>query len=604
MDTFLVLSVVALSVLVAVLAYALVKKGKTLTREKPEAEKPVLSNLDKSQAGRQIDDLRDQEAGRVSQIARPDQLDRSSQSSQSIQSSQASQPSQQGQPSRLDQVSRPDQPNQPNYQNQPAFHPQQTPKQEVAPEQVQKYIDQAKAKARELILEAKDESIRIKSTAESESAKIRAEVTTLEKKVADKLTQLDQKEKDLEDKTQKISQTKEDLQKDKQKLDQLVLEAQEKLTSVSGLTKEEAKNQLLASVDKELKQEKGKRVKELEEELKSESDKLAQDILITAMRKGATDLVVEHTVSKIKLPDEDMKGRIIGKEGRNIRTFEELTGVDLDMDSSPGDIMISSFDPVRREIARLALEKLIADGRIQPARIEELVLATQKDMDQILFKEGENLCHRLGVYNLPRDIVAVLGRFKFRFSYGQNMIEHTIEETRIGVSIAQELKADVETVKLGCLLHDIGKVISDEEGTHIQLGVDFIKKYKLPEKVVNCVAEHHGDKPFTSIESAVVNLADHISGARPGARSEDYESYKKRMTDLEEAATSFDGVEKAYAISAGREVRVIVKPERVDDATASVLAREIAKKIELEQSYPGVVKVTVIREIRVSETAK
>lgn len=475
---------------------------------------------------------------------------------------------------------------------------------QVPHEQIQKYLDQAKSKAREIIIEAKDEAIKIKSAAETESARNRNEVTALEKRVADRLAQIESKERELDDKSQKISVTRDELEKEKQKLDEVVKQAQEKLQNVSGLTKEEAKNQLLSSVEKELKQEKGKRIKENEEEIKNESEKMAQDILITAMRKGATDLVVEHTVSKVRLPDEDLKGRIIGKEGRNIRTFEELTGVDLDMDSSPGDIMISSFDPVRREIARLAMEKLITDGRIQPARIEEIVLSTQKDMDQILFKEGENLCHRLGVYSLSRDIVAVLGRFKFRFSYGQNMIEHTLEETRIGVSIAQEIKADVEVVKLGCLLHDIGKVISDEEGTHIQLGVDFIKKYKLPEAVVNCVAEHHGDKAFSSIESAVVNLADHISGARPGARSEDYESYKKRMEDLEKAATSFDGVEKAYAISAGREVRVIVKPDRVDDSTASVLAREIAKKIELEQSYPGVVKVTVIREVRVSETAK
>lgn len=471
-------------------------------------------------------------------------------------------------------------------------------------EQIQRYLEQAKSKAREIIIEAKDEAIRVRSGAESESAKIRNEVAALEKKVADKLTQIENKEKELDDKSQKVVILKEDLAKEKQKLDEVVKQAQEKLQDISGLTKEEARGQLLASVDKELKQEKGKKIKELEEEIKNESEKMAQDILITAMRKGATDLVVEHTVSKVRLPDEDIKGRIIGKEGRNIRTFEELTGVDLDMDSSPGDIIISSFDPVRREIARLSLEKLMADGRIQPARIEEIVLNTQKDMDQILFKEGENLCHRLGVYSLPRDIVAVLGRFKFRFSYGQNMIEHTIEETRIGVSIAQEIKADVEVVKLGCLLHDVGKVISDEEGTHIQLGVDFIKKYKLSGAVVSCVAEHHGDVPFSSIESAVVNLADHISGARPGARSEDYESYKKRMEDLEQVATSFDGVEKAYAISAGREVRVIVKPEKVDDSTASVLAREIAKKIELEQSYPGVVKVTVIREVRVSETAR
>lgn len=475
---------------------------------------------------------------------------------------------------------------------------------QIAHEQTQRLLEQARSKAREIVIEAKDEAIKIKSAAENDSAKVRGEVATLEKRVADKLAQIENKEKDLDEKNFRLSSSKEELAREKQKLDDITKQAQEKLENVSGLTKEEAKNQLLASLDKDLKQEKGKRIKQLEEEVKNESEKIAQDILVTAMRKGATDLVVEHTVSKVRLPDEDIKGRIIGKEGRNIRTFEELTGVDLDMDSSQGDIIISSFDPVRREIARLSLEKLIADGRIQPARIEEIVQNTQKDMDQILYKEGENLCHRLNVYNLPRDIVTVLGRFKFRFSYGQNMIEHTLEETRIGVSIAQELKVDVETVKLGCLLHDIGKVISDEEGTHIQLGVDFIKKYKINEAVVNCVAEHHGDKPFSSVESAIVNLADHISGARPGARSEDYESYKKRMEDLEKAATSFDGVDKAYAISAGREVRVIVKPERVDDSTASILAREIAKKIELEQSYPGVVKVTVIREVRVSETAK
>lgn len=583
MNTLLVLFVVVLLVVVAILAFVLLKKIKN-------PPQPPSSLKDRQVQELAQGDMPAQRVDRIDSSGQEEQKgpkDRSDQTGQNSQSTRTYQP-------------------QPEDQANPTSHVNQTFHQinQVKEEQLQRFMDQAKSKAREIILEAKDEAIKIKSLAESESAKVRGEVTSLEKKVADKLTQLDTKEKELEDKSQRLNQTQENLQKDKQKLDQVVTEAQEKLQSVSGLTKEEAKNQLLASVDKELKQEKGKRVKEMEEEIKNESDKLAQDILITAMRKGATDLVVEHTVSKIKLPDEDMKGRIIGKEGRNIRTFEELTGVDLDMDSSPGDIMISSFDPVRREIARLAMEKLILDGRIQPARIEEIVLATQKDMDQILFKEGENLCHRLGVYNLPRDIVAVLGRFKFRFSYGQNMIEHTLEETRIGVSIAQEIKADVETVKLGCLLHDIGKVISDEEGTHIQLGVDFIKKYKLADKVINCVAEHHGDKPFSSIESAIVNLADHISGARPGARSEDYESYKKRMDDLENAATSFDGVEKAYAISAGREVRVIVKPERVDDATASVLAREIAKKIELEQSYPGVVKVMVIREVRVSETAK
>lgn len=468
----------------------------------------------------------------------------------------------------------------------------------------QRYIEQAKSKAREIIIEAKDEAIKIKSKAESEIAKARQDINALEQKVADKLTKLEEKEKELEKKSQDVEKTKDLVEKEKERLQGLVASMEEKLQSISGLTKEEAKSQLLGLLEKDLIQEKAKRIKEIEEEIRLESERLSQDILLTAMRRGATDLVAEHTVSRIKLPDEDMKGRIIGREGRNIRTFEELTGVDLDMDSSPGDIIISSFDPVRREIARIALEKLMADGRIQPARIEEVVLATQKDMDQILYKEGENLCHRVGVYNLPRDVISVLGRFKYRFSYGQNLIEHTLEETRIGVSIAQEIGADAEVVRMACLLHDIGKVISDEEGSHVDIGVDFLKRYKIPEKVIACVAEHHGDKPFTSVESAIVNLADHISGTRPGARSEDYESFKKRMEDLEKAATSFDGVEKAYAISAGREVRVIVKPEKIDDATAKVLAREIAKKIELEQTYPGVVKVVVIREVRFTDTAK
>jgi ribonuclease Y len=322
------------------------------------------------------------------------------------------------------------------------------------------------------------------------------------------------------------------------------------------------------------------------------------------MRFGASDYVVEYTTSKVKLPDEEIKGRIIGKEGRNIRTFEELTGVDLDLDSSPGDIIISSFDPVRREIAKVALEKLLADGRIQPTRIEEIVQKTKDEIDHIMYKEGDNLCHKVGAYNVPKALIQMLGRFKYRFSYGQNMIEHTLEETRIGIALAYELHADVDTVRLGCLFHDIGKVITEDEGTHIQLGVDYLRKYKVSEDVINCVAEHHEDRPFSSIESAIVNLADHISGARPGARSEDYESYVKRLKDLESAAMSFDGVDKAFAVSAGREVRVFVSPEKVDDFSTSFLAREIAKKIELEQTYPGVVKVIVIRETRVTETAK
>jgi len=313
--------------------------------------------------------------------------------------------------------------------------------------------------------------------------------------------------------------------------------------------------------------------------------------------------VVEHSTSKVALPDNDLKGRIIGKEGRNIRAFEELTGVDLDLDAVPGQITISSFDSMRREVAKIALERLVADGRIQPARIEEIVEKTRKEVEKLAFKAGDDLCHKVGVYNLSRDVVQMLGKFKYRFSYGQNMIEHTLEVARLGMALSNKLGAKTETVKLGCLLHDIGKVITDEDGSHVDLAVEFLRKHKVSKEIIECVGEHHSDS-HSSIEAAIVALADHISGTRPGSRGEDYESYVQRLKALEEAATSFDGVEKAYAVSAGREVRVFVSPERVDDASTALLAHEIAKKIELEQTYPGVVKVIVIRETRVIETAK
>jgi ribonucrease Y len=462
----------------------------------------------------------------------------------------------------------------------------------------------ARAQARELIIEAKAESLKIKTSAEDDVRHIKEKVLEVEKRITMQKAQIEAKEKDIESKIATLKKTKESMDKKQEELNSFYEKQQQELQKVALLTKDEAKHQLLSVLDRELAEEKGRRIREKEEELKHESDKLAQEILVSAMRFAASDYIVEYTTSKVKLPDEEMKGRIIGKEGRNIRTFEELTGVDLDMDSTPGEVLISSFDPVRREIARLSLEKLITDGRIQPAHIEEVVEKTKSEVEHIMYKEGDNLCHKVGAYNIPKELIQMLGRFKYRFSYGQNMLEHTLEETRLGVAIAHELNANVEIVRLGCLFHDIGKVVTDDEGTHIDLGVDLLRKYKISDDVVNCVAEHHEDKPFSSIESAIVNLADHISGARPGARSEDYESYVKRLKDLEGAATSYDGVEKAYAVSAGREVRVFVSPDKVDDASTAYLAREIAKKIELEQTYPGVVKVTVIRETRVTETAK
>jgi len=377
-----------------------------------------------------------------------------------------------------------------------------------------------------------------------------------------------------------------------------------KLESVASLTKDEARRQILSSLEQSLQDELGRKVREAEDAARAKADLKAKEILVEAMQHAGTDYVAEYTTSVVKLPDDEMKGRIIGREGRNIKSYEMATGVSVDMDETPGQLRISCFDPVRREIARVSLEHLIADGRIQPAKIEEIVAKTQKDIEKIIHEAGEDLCHRVGVYNLPVELVNLLGRFKYRFSYGQNMIEHTLEETKMGLFIGTELGLDLNVIRLGCLLHDIGKIVTDEEGSHVQLGVDLAKKHKMPEKVIGCIAEHHEDKPFSSLESVVCYLADAVSGSRPGARVEDYNAYVKRMQDLEAAATVFPGVDKAFAISAGREVRVIVKPDEITDNAAAKLAHDIAQKIEKEQVYPGTVKVTVIRELRTSELAK
>lgn len=466
-------------------------------------------------------------------------------------------------------------------------------------------VAEARAKAKEVLLEARDNALKAKEEAEEEVRKIKEETIETEKKLAMEKTRLETQEKEQLERTRTLKLAKEALDKKQEELDGIYQKQRDQLEKVAGLTKEEAQRILLEKLDRDLIEEKGKKIREMEEDIKKTADTTAKEILMDAMRYGSTEYVAEHTTSKIKLPEgEEIKGRIIGKEGRNIQYFEELTGVELDLDSAEGEVIVSSFDSIRREVAKVALERLIADGRIQPAKIEEVVEKTKKEIEQITYREGDNLCHMVGVYNLDKEIVQTLGKFKYRFSYGQNLVEHTLEVTKIGMAIAHELKVDLQTVKLGCLLHDIGKVISDEEGSHVQLGIDFLKKFNIDKKVMACIAEHHEDKPYSSVESSIVGLADHISGARPGSRSESYENYAKRMGGLEEAARSFDGVNKVYAISAGREVRVFVEPKRVDDSTCSLLAREIAKKIELEQNYPGTVKVTVIRETRYSETAK
>ncbi|OGH11831.1 MAG: ribonuclease Y [Candidatus Levybacteria bacterium RIFCSPHIGHO2_01_FULL_36_15] len=373
-----------------------------------------------------------------------------------------------------------------------------------------------------------------------------------------------------------------------------------KLEQVTSLSRDQARNILLEELGNELKGDVAKIIKESEDEAKTSAHRKAQEILVDAMKHGALDYIAEYTISTIKIPDEDIKGRIIGKEGRNIRAFENTTGVDVDLDEE-GIIRLSSFDPVRREVARRALDVLIKDTRIQPVRIEEVVVQTRKEVEAIILEEGEKLVHAVGVYNLNADLVALLGRFKFRTSFGQNLIVHTLEETKIGAQIAHEVGASVDVVKLGCLFHDIGKIVSDKEGSHVKLGADLLSKYKMPREVVNCVLEHHEDKPFSSIESVIVYIADAISGARPGARHEDYEEYLKRLREMEEIAKGFNGVEDAYAFEAGRELRVIINPGKLDDIETTILAKQIKDEIDKKLIIPGVVRVTAIREFRVTE---
>ena len=438
------------------------------------------------------------------------------------------------------------------------------PKKEQPKVDTEAAIRIAEAKAREIIIEAKDEALRLRRDAENEMRR---------------LTEWDKRLRELE------------------------IDVEKRLEKVSHLTREEAKEIILASVRDQIREDIAKELREAAEKAKEEADAKAREILVDAMRHGATDYVPEFTVSVVKITDEDVKGRIIGKEGRNIRTFEQVTGVDVDLDEE-GVIRLSCFDPVRREIARIALERLLRDGRVQPGRIEEIVEIVKKELDRIMFEEGQKLCHAVGVYNLPAPIIAHLGKFKYRFSYGQNMIAHTLEETKIGIALAQEIGADVNTVRLGCLLHDIGKVIMDKDGSHVALGVELLRKYGMPQKVTDCVAQHHEDTPFTSAESTLVYIADAISGSRPGARYENHEDYIKRLSDLEAIAKTHKGVVESFAFQAGRELRVVVDPGKVDDATATIMASEIKKEIEEKLTYPGQIKISVIRELRAVETAK
>lgn len=451
-----------------------------------------------------------------------------------------------------------------------------------------------------------DDAYQIIKMAEEEARSLREESLKIERRLAEKEEEIAKKLSEITAREESNNRKQAEIEEVKKHWEERLAVLDDRLVKIASLTKEEARQQVLGRIESQLTDEVAKRVKEAEEQIKARADEKAKEFLTDAMLHGATDYVAEYTTSAVKLQNEDMKGRIIGKEGRNIRTFETVTGVDVDLDTEdPLTVRLSSFDSVRREIAKVTMEKLIRDTRIQPTRIEEIYESTKREIEKIMEQEGLKLIHQVGVYNLPIELVRMLGRFKYRFSYGQNMIAHTLEETKIGIALAQEIGADVNVVRLGCLLHDIGKIVIDEEGTHVTRGVEIARKFHMPQSVIDCIAQHHEDEPFTSVESTIVYIADAISGSRPGARHEPVEEYIKRLSDIEKIANSFDGVSQSYAIQAGREVRVVVEPEKIDDAAAVKLAHDVARRLEKEiVERPGQIKVTVVRETRVTESTK
>ena len=466
-------------------------------------------------------------------------------------------------------------------------------------------VKTAETKKREALLEAKEEAIKNKNEIERESKERRAEIQRYEKRVLSKEEALDKKSEALEKKESKLNAKDADLDRLKKDLETIKNSHLRELEKISGLTSEQAKEYLLKSVEEDVKHEAAVLVKELENKAKEEADKKAKDYVVTAIQRCAADHVAETTISVVQLPNEEMKGPIIGREGRNIRTLETLTGVNLIIDDTPEAVVLSAFDGVRREVARIALEKLIVDGRIHPARIEEMVEKAQRDVESMIREEGEAATLEVGVHGIHPELIRLLGRMKFRTSYGQNALKHSIEVAHLSGLLAGEIGADVRLAKRAGLLHDIGKSVDQEmEGTHVQIGADLCRKYKESGIVINAVEAHHGDVEPESLIACIVQAADTISAARPGARRETLETYTNRLKQLEDISNSFKGVEKSFAIQAGREVRVMVIPEKVSDDDMILLARDIAKQVEDELKYPGQIKVNVIRESRVTDYAK
>ena len=464
---------------------------------------------------------------------------------------------------------------------------------------------EASAKKKEILLEAKEESIKTRNEIEKEAKERRNEVQRLERRLIQKEETLDKKSASFEKKEEQLQKKIEQLDVKTADADEILAKHSAELERIAGLTAEQAKDYLLSTIEHEVKAEAAVFIKNSEAEAKMEADKRAKGILATAIQRCAVDHVTETSVSVVQLPNDEMKGRIIGREGRNIRTLESLTGIDLIIDDTPEAVILSGFDPVRREIAKIALERLVADGRVHPARIEEMVAKAKKEVDGIIREEGESACLETGVHGVHHELVRLLGKMKYRTSYGQNVLKHSIEVAHLCGLMAGELGIDITLAKRAGLLHDIGKAVDQEqEGSHVQIGAALLKKYRESEIVQNACESHHGDTDATSIISVLVAAADAISAARPGARRETLESYIKRLQKLEEIANSFEGVEKTFAIQAGREIRLIVLPEVVDDAGMTLLAREVAKKIEAELEYPGNVKINLIRETRAVEYAK
>ena len=476
---------------------------------------------------------------------------------------------------------------------------------EKAREIIDDALKVAERSKREALLEAKEESLKTKNELEKETKERRAELQRYERRVLAKEEALDKKSDALERREASYAAKEEKLAKQSAELEQLQAKRVQELERISGLTSEQAKDYLLKTVEDEVKHETAVLVKELESRAKEEADKKAKEYVVTAIQRCAADHVAETTISVVQLPNDEMKGRIIGREGRNIRTLETLTGVDLIIDDTPEAVILSGFDPIRREVARIALEKLIVDGRIHPARIEEMVEKAQKEVEVMIREEGEAALLEVGVHGIHPELVKLLGRMKFRTSYGQNALKHSIEVAHLAGLLAGEIGVDVRMAKRAGLLHDIGKSIDHEvEGSHIQIGADLCKKYKESAIVINAVESHHGDTEPTSLISCLVQAADTISAARPGARRETLETYTNRLKQLEDIANGFKGVDKSFAIQAGREVRIMVVPEQVDDAAMVLMARDISKQIEAELEYPGQIKVNVIRESRVTDYAK